>query len=165
MVTHRRFVVIRPFNPHPFRGDGSARPAPVIDPVLPVEVYRNLRPGHSKLPHSDSRTPPWYSVRQGGRVVGHALELALRDATFVVRAAGRERVLATGRKNVHAWVRGWLVDPIIARTLGPAPVPVTYDPRRFSSFVRIVGGERVDWAAYVYIGPSGVLAYAPDDCS
>lgn len=69
-----------------------------IDFAKPVEVYRNLRaPGIT------------YSVRQGGRVVAHTTAVMLQDATFVVREAGRQRVLSTGHKNVHAWVRGRIV--------------------------------------------------------
>lgn len=69
----------------------------------PVEVYRNLR--GFRLPGPG----PWYSIRQGGRVVGHAKAMMLQDAEFVVQEVGRQRVLRTGRKNVHAFIRGALV--------------------------------------------------------
>lgn len=62
---------------------------------IPVEVYRNLHRGG-------------YSVRQNGRVIGHTNELILMDAEFVVQEGGRQRVLRTGVKNVHAWVRGYV---------------------------------------------------------
>jgi len=67
-----------------------------------VDVYRNLRPGYG--------TPCW-SIRdpKSGRVLGHATDLELEDPTFIVSAAGRERVRREGRKNVHAVVRGTLV--------------------------------------------------------
>ena len=58
-----------------------------------VEVYRNL--------HNDK-----LSVRYGGKVVGHVDSIWLRDATFAVQPAGRDRVRREKKKNVHAFVRG-----------------------------------------------------------
>lgn len=55
----------------------------------------------------------------------------LENVTFKVSEAGRQRVLREGRKNVHAYIIGDLVDgqPL---TKGET---VTYNPYRFSSFV------------------------------
>jgi hypothetical protein len=70
-----------------------------IDPKRRVEVYRNInKPGPQM----------WYSIRQDGLVVGHTKDITLKNVYFVVREAGRQRVLKTGRKNVHAWVLGYL---------------------------------------------------------
>lgn len=41
-----------------------------------------------------------------GRVIAHATRVLLKDVSFVVQKAGREKVLKTGQKNVHAFVRG-----------------------------------------------------------
>jgi len=41
-----------------------------------------------------------------GKVIDHVLGLALKDATFKVSRAGRERVIREQRKNVHAGVQG-----------------------------------------------------------
>ncbi|MBD9544324.1 hypothetical protein IB276_33295 [Ensifer sp. ENS04] len=60
-----------------------------------VEVYWNAR-------------VKAFSVREDRIVVGHAHKLLIRDATFSVSAAGRRRVIETGHKNVHAYVRGEL---------------------------------------------------------
>lgn len=63
-----------------------------------VEVYRNL--------HKEC-----YSVRdvKTRRVIYHTKEIVLGDTEFKVSETGRQRVVATGRKNVHAVVRGtWL---------------------------------------------------------
>jgi len=88
-----------------------------------VEVYWNL---HQNV----------YSVRarsgeQRGRVIAHVEDFTLTNVTFSVSQAGRERVLAEGRKNVHAFVRGeWA---------GPTEVKmwkVTYNPYRYETFVR-----------------------------
>jgi hypothetical protein len=63
-----------------------------------VEIYRNL--------HKNT-----FSIRsvKTGRVIGHADVVEVKNAQFVVRQAGRERVLKESRKNVHAFVRGELV--------------------------------------------------------
>lgn len=64
---------------------------------MKVDVYWNL---HKKT----------FSVRnrQTGLVELHSDLVEVFDATFVVQPAGREKVLETGRKNVHAFVRGVL---------------------------------------------------------
>lgn len=61
-----------------------------------VEVYYNILKG-------------CLSVKWHGRVIGHVEAVTLRNATFHVSEAGRQRVLRTKRKNVHAVVRGELV--------------------------------------------------------
>ena len=63
-----------------------------------VEVYFNL--------HKHT-----FSVRscKTGRVVLHTDKVHIDNPTFVVRKAGRERVLREGKKNVHAFVRGEMV--------------------------------------------------------
>ena len=40
------------------------------------------------------------------RVIGHASKVLLREVAFTVSEAGRQRVLAEGRKNVHAFACG-----------------------------------------------------------
>ena len=63
-----------------------------------VEVYWNLH----KL---------CWSVRRQGKVIAHADYVSLRDCKLVVQPAGRQKVLAEKCKNVHAFVRGFWVDP------------------------------------------------------
>ena len=67
-----------------------------------VYVYRNLRHGR--------KTKPLYSIMHNGRVIDRRHRVLLSEATFVVRPAGRRRALAEGHKNVHAFVKGTLVD-------------------------------------------------------
>lgn len=69
-----------------------------IDPSKPVYVYRNL---HKKC----------WSVKQGGVVVGHTEELALKNCECVVNEKGRQKVLETGIKNVHAYIKGYVTRP------------------------------------------------------
>lgn len=71
-----------------------------LRPSRPVEVYRNL----SIIPGAVV-----YSIRQDGKVIGHDANITLSDCEFVVQEAGRKRVIETGHKNVHAYVRGSIV--------------------------------------------------------
>jgi uncharacterized protein YjiK len=41
--------------------------------------------------------------------VAHSPYILLRNAKFVVQPAGREKVLREQRKNVHAFVKGYLI--------------------------------------------------------
>ena len=61
--------------------------------TMKVEVYKNLR-------------KQCYSIRQKGKVIGYALVLAMSNVDFVVQQGGRKRVLESGQKNVHAFLRG-----------------------------------------------------------
>lgn len=58
-----------------------------------VEVYRNL-------------TRRAWSVRAGGRVVGHVPAIALRDVALRSSNAARLRCVRLGTRDVHAWARG-----------------------------------------------------------
>jgi hypothetical protein len=85
-----------------------------------VRVYRNLR----------NRC---FSVQIGGRVIAHAKSIALSDATFKVSEASRQRVLKSGRKNVHAFVIGTVLPAESGQVLD-AVRQVTYNPYSSSSF-------------------------------
>jgi hypothetical protein len=67
------------------------------------------------------------------RVAGYANELTLRYVTFKVSQAGRQRVLRTGVKNVHAYVIGGL-HPFADTEKWRQ---VTYSPRSYDSFVMV----------------------------
>ena len=69
--------------------------AALINPDRKIEVYRNL--------HKDC-----WSVRQGGLVKFHCHVIDMRDCDFIVQQAGHARVISEKRKNVHAFVRGYL---------------------------------------------------------
>jgi len=62
-----------------------------------VNVYFNL---HKRL----------FSVTQGGIVQFHSDAITILDARFLVGKAGQAKVRATGRKNVHAKVSGYIAD-------------------------------------------------------
>lgn len=61
----------------------------------PVQVYRNL-------------TKKCWSLRQDRLVVAHCSEALLKECKFTVIKKYQERVRQTKRKNVHAWLEGFL---------------------------------------------------------
>lgn len=68
--------------------------------TLEVRVFRNLTKGCYSIQAK---------VGKGWRTVAHADAVLIEPATFKVSEAGRQRTIATGRKQVHAWVCGRLV--------------------------------------------------------
>lgn len=66
-----------------------------------VRVYYNLNKSCWSVQH--------YLPGKGWRVRQHLQALELRDVTFKVSEAGRQRVIRQKRKNVHAYVIGELV--------------------------------------------------------
>lgn len=80
-----------------------------------------------------------------GRVAFHADTVALRDVKANVQAGGRARAVREGKRNVHAFLVGELVDAV-AREGGRV---VRYNPFR-AGFFHGDSGELVEAAAYVY---------------
>ena len=66
-----------------------------------TDVYRNR-----------TRARGCWSVRDHGRVVGHAPALALAGCRLRVVETARQRVLRTGRREVHAWISGDLIEAV-----------------------------------------------------
>lgn len=115
-----------------------------------VEVYFNL---HKKC----------LSVRHAGRVIAHLDSIVLDDVRFVVQPAGRARVIAEGKKNVHAFVRGTWVEADNLdrlRTLATLDQQATYNPYKYTTFVNrateapvhtasraVIDGRKVSYAA------------------
>jgi hypothetical protein len=93
-----------------------------------VEVYYNL---HKHV----------LSVRQRGLVIMHTPTVELEDVVFSVQPAGRNKVIKENRKNVHAFVRGNLVNSESKRIEKSLAINsdnwrlVTYNPYKYESFV------------------------------
>tara|TARA_R110001632_G_scaffold32084_2_gene83380 strand:+ start:1165 stop:1434 length:270 start_codon:yes stop_codon:yes gene_type:complete len=79
------------------------------------------------------------------------------DPVFVVRKAGRERVLRERKKNVHAFVRGKLMYYDVIVGTPELYTDVTYNPYKYSSFVNKHTEEAVDKAKIA------VLSTNPDE--
>jgi len=100
-----------------------------------VKVYRNL---HKKC----------FSVVsiETGRVIMHTSSICLKDVKFKVSKAGRERVLKSKQKNVHAFVYGHIIDDIGKEE---GLVPVSYNPYLKDSFYIISTNETISEAKFV----------------
>jgi hypothetical protein len=95
-----------------------------IDPELPVEIYRNL--------HKNC-----WSVRQRGKVKFHTDYICVKDAELKVSQKGRERVLREKRKNVHAFIKGYIctAGSINAAVDDAEWTDINYNPYKYDSFV------------------------------
>lgn len=113
-----------------------------------VEVYFNL--------HKYT-----WSVRSArtGRVILHTNKVHIRDPEFVVRQAGRERVLREGKKNVHAFVRGEATyfDDIDYENRPMLDI-IGYNPYKYVGFVKMPDEKLVHNAdrAYMQVSEGGV---------
>ena len=124
----------------------------------PVYVYKNL--------HKDC-----WSIKQHGLVKAHIPKdeaIGLWDCYFHVDAKGREKVLREKRKNVHAYVKGYLQDVenvtrISSSYLDPRvtakEVEVTYNPYKYETFVDKKDESFVYYADEVLLTHNKVTAY------
>lgn len=95
-----------------------------IDINKPIFVYKNL---HNNM----------YSVRQGGLVVAHAERICISNPRFIVRQRGREMVLKTKQKNIHAFIKGKYSGSVYGTTAerNDLPMKIEYNPYKYKSFV------------------------------
>ena len=105
-----------------------------------VYVYRNL--------HKNC-----FSVRQNGKVIDCVKSITLKCVRFLVGKKGREQVLRECRKNVHAGISGYVVEPkSIQGILGSlTPHKVTYDPYKHETFVKAEDCSPVKSSDYVVL--------------
>jgi hypothetical protein len=97
-----------------------------------------------------------WSVRENGVVQYHTPSLEITSAQFRVWKGGQERVRKTQRKNVHAFVVGTVAKPGDLS----GGIPVTYNPYKYDTFVRLDTGEPIYEAARVVMfGAARVLAF------
>jgi hypothetical protein len=136
---------IAPYNRRQFFGWRSSG---MLDWERPVRVFKSLKHG-------------CYSIVQDGRLRASAREVRLREVEFRVREAGRQRMLRDGRRNLHAFAVGRLLDfvhPDETRTLGEmSGRPIHYDPYRFAHFIDLETLEPVKGADLVQLDERGVI--------
>lgn len=96
--------------------------------------------------HRNLNKPPYWTIKarngeDAGLVIGYDKVVHLNNVIFSVGEKSRQRVLASGQKNVHAGVIGNIVDG------GPTDptgwIPVTYNPYKNKTFVRMDNGEPI----------------------
>ena len=133
-------------------------------PYHPVEVYKNNHKG-------------CWSVRdsKSGLVICYTDSVCLRDTKLVVRESSRQKVLANKRKNVHAFIKGYIdihrYRPIALGTERESyklyhdfwrctkRTEVTYNPYKYDSFVKLCKDcesvSPIHEAKYVYLSSTG----------
>lgn len=120
-------------------------------PAQRVEVYRNLKFKNKIV----------YSIRdpKTGLVLGHASKILLSRCKFVVKEAGRQRVLKEKKKNVHAWVEGsfGIVHAGDDRIFSNG-TKISYNPYTNSHFEMVDCGEPIAEASLVFINDGQVNA-------
>jgi hypothetical protein len=110
-------------------------------------IYRNINKGKDQHIYS-------LKAKEDNRVKGHANTFFMQGAKFKVSKAGKDRVRSEGVKNVHAGVEGTIIsEPSKVRKW----TPVTYDPKKYDSFVRRDTLEPVDSADILKFTPQGVF--------
>ena len=106
-----------------------------FDITKPVYVYRNL-------------TKKCWSIKQNGLVVAHAKEqLTMRDVSFKVNENGRQKVLETKQKNVHAYIKGYLLNESTITFVNKA----YYNPYKTCYFVDFETFEPLHTASYCFL--------------
>ena len=120
-----------------------------LKPNERVRVYRNL---HKKcLSVQDSN----------GIVIGHVQTIVLKNVKFVVRPAGRRKVLETKRKNVHAFAVGEVVSFQDHTAVMQYNNPVRYNPYVADTFLVRPKGAIREYPIYesnlVQINASGAI--------
>ena len=85
-----------------------------------VMIYKNL---HNGL----------FSVKQGGLVVAHIDSVFLASVSFKVNESGRIRVIREQKKNVHAFIVGYIVS-VNHTPMSLLKRAITYNPYTFNYF-------------------------------
>lgn len=109
-----------------------------LDTSKRVRVYRNLNNGS-------------LSIKQGGHIVGHAQEVTLMNATFIVSDSGHSRFLREGVKNVHAYVEGYVT--VSKKSFNG--LRVSYNPSRLNYFFKCDTMEKITNASIIKIYRTG----------
>ena len=104
----------------------NTMPLTATHPGLRVQVYRNLRNGLWSVVALEGPDK--------GRVIAHKSDFIIEECSYAVQPAGNAKVRATGRKNVHAFVRGRVPSEMMVMHERNQR-RVTYNPQIHEGFV------------------------------
>ena len=99
-----------------------------------IQAYQNLN------------TKTW-SIRHKGKVISHPTIAIISDATFHVQQGGHARVISSGQRSVHAYIKGTLVT---SDSIPSNLKRVYYNPFRSDKF-ELADGTQVTQATTVYL--------------
>lgn len=112
-----------------------------VDVSKPVQVYRNLNNGK-------------ISIKQGGLVVGYCDKIYLKEVEMRVSERGRQRVLLTKNKNVHATLQGKINEKLIE-----GENEMRYNPYLYPTFISIPSMESVYKSEVATVNSEGKMSY------
>lgn len=118
-----------------------------IDLTKPIFVYRNLNKN-------------CYSIKQNNKVIAYANRLCLSNAEFIVRKSGRNLVLKTKQKNVHAFVKGFYSTSGMGTDAKRAdlPVKIRYNPYECPYFYNTNHkNKELKGARFVILNENGIF--------
>lgn len=123
-----------------------------IDLTKKIRVFRNL-----------NKSGVWYSIRQNGLTVAHAKSLCVSNCKFIVNQKTRERIVATGKKEVHAFIEGDYTTSGMGTTAkrNDLKAKIVYNPIIYTGFTCINLTNKffkVDCARFVICDNNGVSA-------
>lgn len=105
-----------------------------IDYSKKVNVYMNLRTG-------------LWSIQQSGIVCAQMKEVCLSDVTTSVNLKRFQKVFDGGKKTVHAWLRGYLVES--TGFVLDESKRITYNPKKRADFHYKATGKTFESASKV----------------
>lgn len=110
---------------------------------LHVIVYRNLT----------RKTLSIKSIKTN-RIIYYSDSILLENVTFKVSEAGRQRVLQTRHKNVHAVISGKVISTTPSEIEGKV---VGYNPYKYDSFVYLEDLSNISSCNKCYINSKGLI--------
>lgn len=129
-----------------------------------ARVYRNLHKQAYSIQQLVLTRQRNNRLRTVWRVQGHRTTVYLTDVTFKVYESGRQRVLATRKENIHAYVLGRYWGPHFLEpewfSNSPDIVSVRYNPYA-GPYFQDRDGQFVSGAEAVWLTPGGLYARNP----
>lgn len=120
-----------------------------LDPRDRVSVYWNLQ-------------KRMWSIKQKGFVVAHSRSISLKNAYPEVQPAGQRRVVKEKRKNVHAWITGYIAHGnahwFMESGLEYGTYKVSYDPYKAPAF-RLARVDSIIQSEAILEGSGAYLGY------
>jgi len=117
-----------------------------INPNKPIKVYRNL---HKQC----------WSIQQDGLVKAHTNLIKLFDCEFIVNQKGREKVIKEKRKNVHAFIKGYLSELFDSMLDANHGTEVSYNPYKSEFFYEKNSGSSIHSADAVLLDDRKVFSF------
>lgn len=104
-------------------------------------IYRNLHKGSFSIQE-------WNEKKKGYRVVAWESHITAQDCFFKVYEAGRQRVIKSKRKNVHAYLLCNNYSSGVEASMGEG---IRYNPYEGAFFINKETGEKMERAGKVVL--------------